>query len=373
MKIVLIGPAYPYRGGIADTNESFAISLQELGHQVELWTFSVQYPNFIFPGKTQYSEDPAPKNLLIRREINSINPFNWIRTGLKLRKEAPDLVIVRFWLPYMAPSLSTITRFLGKKTTKLAFCDNIIPHERRFGDVMLTNYFVKPFDGFITMSSTVYKELEEFTQKKKVNIPHPINLNLPNILNRNQALNKLELDPSNKYVLFFGIVRKYKGLHLLLHSFSTAVKNNPALKLLVVGEFYDDEKEYSDLIDSLNIQDHVIVRNEYVATQDLNIYFGAADLIAQTYITASQSGVTQIALHFEKPILVTDVGGLSEIVKHNKTGYVCNKDENEIAETILSHFDANNTLPLQENILKEKVDYSWHNFARKALRLAESL
>jgi D-inositol-3-phosphate glycosyltransferase len=373
MKIVLIGPAYPYRGGIADTNESFARALMNKGHEVTIITFKLQYPDFLFPGKTQYSTDPKPADLKIFRYINSMNPLNWIATARKINQLSPELVIVRFWLPFLGPCLGTIARRLNKKTKLLALCDNVIPHEKRFGDKGFTKYFINSFDGFITMSKTVSAELKLFTQKPQIYFPHPINDNLGAKLPKLEAKKHLNLHADGKYLLFFGLIRKYKGLDLMLQAMADKRIKALGIQLLIVGEFYDDPKEYYDMIEVLNIKNQVIIKNEYVPAADIKYYFSAVDLITQTYHSASQSGVTQMAFNFECPILVTNVGGLSEIVAHEKFGYVTPKVPAVIADCIVDYYKNNRAEKFIENVKIEKEKYSWGHFSDGVIELYEQL
>ncbi len=373
MKIVIIGPAHPLRGGIADTNESFCDALLKLGHEASIVSFSKQYPSLFFPGKTQYSTDPKPEHLSIYPWINSINPLSWFATARKIKQLKPDIVIIRYWLPFLAPSLGTIARRINKTTVLLAMCDNVIPHEKRMGDRSLTRYFTKSFDAFITLSKTTFKELDEFTSKPKAYFPHPINHNLGKKIEKAEARRHLELNPTNKYLLFFGLIRKYKGLDLSLAALALAIKKDPSIHLLVVGEFYEDPERYHKTIQDLGLKDHVIIINEFVPTAHIKYYFSAADLVVQTYHTASQSGITQIAYNFDSPILVTDVGGLSEVVGHQKHGYVSQKDPVEIAKWICDFFANERFKKYSANVAVEKQKYSWSSFSKKAIALAEQI
>lgn len=373
MKIVIVGPAHPYRGGIADTNESFCKSLMDQGHEASLVTFTYQYPGFLFPGKTQYSTEDAPRELHIKRIINTINPFNWLSAARQINKQKPDLVIVRYWLPFLAPSLGSIVRRLHKSIIKIAMCDNVIPHEKRIGDKMFTQYFMNSFDGFITLSNTTYKEINAFSDKPKTFFPHPINTNLGHKTSKQAAYSHLQLDPENKYLLFFGLIRKYKGLDLTLKALADSRLKTQNLHLLIVGEFYEEPEKYLKMIKEYDLEARVTIINEFVPTSDIKYYFSASDLVIQTYHTASQSGISQMAFNFDCPILVTDVGGLSEIVKHNKVGYVTQRDPKDIADHILDFFVKNRFKEFSQNIETEKQKYSWHNFSEELLNLSSTL
>ncbi len=373
MKIIIIGPAYPFRGGIADTNESLALSLQQEGHEVTIVTFTVQYPSILFPGKSQFSEDPAPIDLKIKRLINSVNPFNWPIVARKINKESPDLVIFRFWTPLLSPALGSIARLLSKKTKKIALCDNIIPHEKKLGDKALIRYFLSPFQGFITMSEQVKNELSLFSNKPVMVHPHPINLNLGEACLKPAAKNQLGLDENTNYLLFFGLVRKYKGLDLMLKAMANPELKKHNIKLLIAGEFYDNPKEYEKMITELRIEEMVEIRNKFIPTEEIKLYFSASDMVTQTYHTASQSGITQMALNFNKPILVTDVGGLSEIVVNGKSGYVVDKTPEAIATAIDDFYMNEQEAKFSERAKEEKKKYSWSSLSNALIAFSDKL
>ena len=373
MKIVILGPAHPFRGGIADTNESLCRALTRKGHQACIFTFSLQYPEFLFPGKTQFSTDPKPDSIEITQQINSINPLNWLMTARKINRMNPDLVIIRYWLPFMAPALGSIARLLKKNIAVIGMTDNIMPHESRPGDRLLTRYFTGSCHGFITLSSTVRDELKVFTSRPAEYFPHPINDQLGEIIDKKTAREKLGLQTEGKYVLFFGIIRKYKGLDLLIRAFSHQKVKKHHIKLLVVGEFYDSPKPYQEMIRQYHLEEQVKLINKFVPGSHIKQYFSAADLVAQTYHTASQSGITQMAYHFERPMLVTDVGGLSEIVPHEKVGYVVEKDPPQIATAIADFFENERFEAFSRQASEEKKKYSWGAFVDKLISLYERL
>jgi glycosyltransferase involved in cell wall biosynthesis len=372
-KIVIIGPVHPYRGGIADSNQLLCESLNENGHDAELFTFTLQYPEFLFPGKTQYSESEAPENVKITRCINTMNPFNWIAVARKINKMKPDIVIVRYWMTFLAPCLGTLVKFVSSKITKIAVCDNVIPHENRMGDKLFTQYFANQFDGFVTMSDLTSSELMDFTKKPKTTIPLPIFTNYGDRIDKQEARKKLNLDADGKYLLFFGIVRQYKGLDLTLEAMSHLVTQDKDVKLLIVGEFYDPIEHYNELIAKYGIADNVIIVNNYVTDEEVPLYFSSSDMVIQTYLTASQSAVSQTAINFHTPVLVTDVGGLSEIVLHGKMGYVCNKDAKEISDCIINFFSENKYDEFSENVANEKHKYTWKSFSEKVIEFNRSL
>lgn len=361
-KVVLVGTAYPYRGGLASYNERLVREFNRLGYDAEIITFTLQYPNFLFPGKTQYSTSPAPTDLKITRKVNAINPFNWIMVGRQLKKMKPEMVIFKFWLPFIGPSLGTIGRIARKnKVTKIiTIVDNIIPHEKRMGDRMLSNYFVKSNHGFVAMSQSVLDDLKTFDESKpKLLSPHPLFDNFGELITKKEACDRLGLDPSFNYILFFGIIRDYKGLDLLIKAFPEIKNKLENVRLIIAGEYYNNEEQYRELIHKLGCEKEVIVHNKFVADEDVKNYFCAADIVAQPYKSATQSGVTQIGYHFEKPMLVTNVGGLAEIIPHNKIGYVVEPDPKEISAHLLEFFQEGKKEVFETNIKEEKKKFMW--------------
>jgi len=362
-KVVIIGSAYPLRGGgLATFNERLARAFMQNGDQVRIETFSLQYPSFLFPGKTQYSDEEAPDDLDITVGVNSVNPLNWIKVGHKIKKESNDLVVLRYWIPFISPSLGTIARIIKKnKHSKIiAIADNIIPHEKRPGDALLSSYFVNSVDGFVTMSQTVMKDLDQFDRKKpRLFNPHPLYDNFGERSDQKQAQEKLGLAIGEKYILFFGFIRDYKGLDLLLEAMTDSRIKNENIKLIVAGEFYSGEEKYRQYIEEHNLDDSLILHTDFIPNTKVGLYFSACDVIVQPYKTATQSGVTQIGYHFEKPMIVTNVGGLPEIILHNKTGYVCQVNAKDIANHILQFYQENKALDFAPFIKEEKKKYSW--------------
>lgn len=365
MKIVIVGPAHPFRGGIAALNDRLAQAFLDEGHEVTLESFSLQYPGWLFPGKSQFSGDPKPHEIETRRTINSINPISWLTTGNRIGKERPDLVIIRFWIPFMGPALGTIGRMIrrNRHSTLIALTDNIIPHEKKPGDRMLTRYFLKSVNGLVAMSESVLTDLNRFEPKKPRRWgPHPIYDHYGKILPRKMALNKLGLETESRYLLFFGLIRDYKGLDLLLEALADPRLAKMGLKLLVAGEFYSNEAGYRRQVEQLGIADKVYFADHYIPDQEVENYFSAADMVVQPYKSATQSGVTQVAYHFDKPMLVTRVGGLSEIVDHGKGGYVCSPDSREIADCIADFYTHNRKSDFEEHVKLGKRRFSWNFF-----------
>lgn len=361
-KIVIIGSAYPLRGGLSAYNERIARAYQQQGDDVTIYTFSLQYPGILFPGKTQYSSDPAPADLDIKVKINSINPANWMKVGHKIKELKPDLVIIKFWIPFMAPCLGTIARIIKKnKHTKIvSIIDNIIPHEKRIGDFSLSKYWVNSADGFITMSRSVLDDLNKFDKRKpKMYCPHPLYDNFGEILEKEYARKLLNLEEKGKYILFFGFIRDYKGLDLLLESMADENIRNTNIKLLVAGEYYTDSKPYDNIIEKHQLKDTVILATDFIPDQEVAKYFCASDIVVQPYKDATQSGVTQIAYHFNKPMITTNVGGLAEIVPHGKVGYVIQPNIKALAEAINQFYKEGKEAEFIDNVIVEKQKYTW--------------
>lgn len=369
-KIKIIGPAYPYRGGIATFNERLALEFAGMGIDIDIETFILQYPSFLFPGKTQYNDKPAPENLKIRRTINSINPLNWLKVGRRIAREKPDLVIIRYWLPVLAPCLGTIASLVrrNKHTIIICLADNIIPHEHRPGDRLLTNYFMQRIDGLIAMSQSVLKDGNSFRKNMPQGFcPHPIFDNYGEKLSFEFAKQKLKLDPNTRYLLFFGFIRDYKGLDLLINAFADERLRKFPVKLLVAGEYYSSPEPYLKLIKDNNLEDFIELRTDFIPDDQVNLYFSAADMVVQPYKSATQSGVTQIGYHFNKPMLVTNVGGLSEIIPDGKIGYVVEPNSLEIANALVDFYEYDRIDEFEANIIEEKKKFSWSNMANTFL------
>lgn len=369
MKIVLIGTAYPYRGGLASFNERLMEQFRSEGEDVEIQTFTLQYPSFLFPGKTQYSESKASHKFNIVRSVNSINPFSWIKVGRKLKREKPDIVLIKYWLPFMAPCFGFISRIIksNKHTKIIAIADNIIPHEKRFFDNWLTKYFVKCVDCWIAMSKSVLDDINIFDKAvpKKL-MPHPLFDNFGQAIEKTEAQKRLNLDSQKINLLFFGLVREYKGLDLLLEALSDERLKQMPLHLTVAGEFYDNYKKYEDLVEQLGLKERVSMQNKFVEDNEVVNYFCSTDLVVLPYKSATQSGVTQIAFHFSKPMLVTCVGGLPEIVADGKSGYVCLPEAKSIADCLIDF--CINRKDFSESLEEEKQRFAWDKMTA-AIRL----
>ena len=375
-KIVIIGPAYPLRGGgITTFNHRLAKELTEQGFDCSIVSFSLQYPSFLFPGKSQYSSEAPPEGIKIHTLINSVNPLNWIKVGRQVKSWQPDLIIVRFWLPLMGPALGTILRQIkpNRHTRIICLADNIIPHEKRPGDKPFTKYFLKACDAFVTMSEKVLTDLRLFEKTKPaVLVPHPLYDNFGSKITKSAARDILLVARDEKLLVFFGFIRHYKGLDILLEAMADERLKGQNIKLLIAGEIYDDEQQYKQLITANNLSDRVIFHNQFIPDADVKNFICAADCIVQPYRNATQSGVTPLAYHFEKPMIVTNVGGLPSLVPHKKSGLVAEPNPLSIADAIVEYYSLGESFFLP-HLLEEKKKYSWQKLTAAILGLAKSL
>ena len=363
MNVVIIGPAYPLRGGLATYNERLARAFREAGDEVRIVTFSLQYPNFLFPGQTQFSTEPGPSDLAIEVSLNSVNPLSWLAVGRKLRRERPDLVVFRFWLPFMGPALGTVARLVrgNGHTRVVAITDNVIPHEKRPGDGPLTRYFLSACDGFVTMSRSVLSDLQRlgFGHRPALYRPHPLYDNFGLIISKAEAVAALKLPATTGYLLFFGFIRAYKGLDILLEAFADKRLAELPIKLIIAGEFYEDAAPYEGLIKRYNLENKIVRATDFIPNDAVVNYFCAADLIMQPYKNATQSGVSQIAYHFERPMLVTDVGGLAELIPDGVVGYVVPPTPAAIADAVVDFYAQKREAAFAAGVREEKKQFSW--------------
>lgn len=372
-KILLIGPAHPLRGGgITTFNHRLAKQFLQEGYQCEIVSFSLQYPSFLFPGGSQYSDEPPPQGITIHPLINSVNPFNWLKVGQKLNRWKPDLVVVRFWLPLMGPALGSVLRLLKKNrhTKIICLADNVVPHEKRPGDRPFTTYFLNACDAFVTMSEKVLSDLRRFEPAKPaLLVPHPLYDNFGEKISKAEARKILGLNGGDKIILFFGFIRRYKGLDMLLQAMSDERIKAQNVKLLIAGEFYEDETPYKTGITENGLQNRVMLHTHFIADPDVKNFVCAADCVVQPYRNATQSGVTPLAYHFEKPMIVTAVGGLPSLVPHKKAGLVAEPAPQSIADAIVEFYALGEDYFLP-HLREEKKKYSWQKLTAAILQLA---
>jgi D-inositol-3-phosphate glycosyltransferase len=372
--IVIVGPAHPLRGGLATYNERLAREFSK-NHRVTLLTFSLQYPSFLFPGETQYTSDPQPEDLHIDIALNSINPISWIRTGLRYRKARPDVVIFRYWMPFFGPCFGVVGRIIksNRHTQIKAITDNIIPHEPKWFDRLFTTFFLGMLDAGVSMSKQVLQQLQEQFPFQKVSQnsqfqAHPLYDNFGEKIPRSEACIQLGLREDRRYILFFGFIRRYKGLDWLLEAFFQMAHEWNDVDLIVAGEFYEDATPYLDLIAQSGMANRVHMHTHFIPNEQVSAYFSVSDVVAQTYKSATQSGVSQIAYHFDIPMIVTDVGGLAELVPHDVAGWVCEARISSITEGLSAVLDPSRLWRYRSEMPRLKQRFSWEEMAKALLR-----
>lgn len=359
LKIAIVGPAHPYRGGLASIMETMAREYQSRGYDVRILTFTLQYPEFLFPGKSQTVDTPPPADLRITRRVSTVNLLSWISVGRELRRESPDIVLMKYWTPFMAPCFGTIARIArgNGKTKAICQIDNVEPHERHITDRIFNRYFLGSMDAFIYMSEQVHSELKEYTSAPALFSPHPMFENFGARVERKEACQRLGLNPAVRYTLFFGLIRDYKGLDTLLKAWQRF--HHDGHKLLIAGEFYASREKYIQLIKELGIENDIILHDFFVKDEDVKYYFSAAECVVLPYKTATQSGVTQICYNFCTPVIVTNVGGLAEIVPHDRVGYVCEPSVDGVYDAITKIYEGDTISRFAEAMKDERRRFSW--------------
>ena len=375
MKIAILGPAHPYRGGLASIMEIMARTFQRRGNEVDIKTFTLQYPSLLFPGKSQTVSTPPPADLHICRCIYTVNPFNGVRIGRRICRERPDFVLMKYWTPFMAPCFGTIARFARRNGHTKVLCqiDNVEPHEHHLTDKPFNRYYLSVVDGFVYMSEQVHGELKAYSNAPALFSPHPLFENFGERVARNEACVRLGLEPTVDYVLFFGLIRDYKGLDLLLDAWAELRRRGLAAgrRLIVAGEFYTPKERYLRQIADNGLQDEVILHDRFIPDEQVKYYFSAADFVVQPYRTATQSGVTQIAYQFCVPMVVTDVGGLSEIVPDGRVGYVCEPTVQGVADAVARMYDGDTIERFRLNCIEERKRFSWEEMCTRIAELYE--
>lgn len=373
MKITILGSAHPYRGGLASIMEIMARTFQRRGDEVDIKTFTLQYPSLLFPGESQTVATPPPADLRICRCVNTMNPLNWVRVGRRIRRERPDFVLMKYWTPFMAPCFGTIARIArGNGHTKvLCQIDNVEPHEHHLTDKPFNRYYLHSVDGFVYMSEQVHSELRAYSDAPALFSPHPLFENFGERVERSEACVRLGLDPANRYVLFFGLIRDYKGLDLLLDAWAQLRRagRTEGRRLIVAGEFYTAREPYLNRIADNGLQDEVLLHDRFIPDDDVKYYFSAADFVVQPYKTATQSGVTQIAYQFCVPMVVTAVGGLPEIVPDGRVGYVCEPTPEGVAGAIERMYEGDTLQRFRENCVEERRRFSWEEMCSRITEL----
>ncbi len=361
LKIAIVGPAHPYRGGLAAIMETMAREYMSRGYDVEILTFTLQYPRLLFPGKSQTVTTPPPDDLHIERVVSTVNPLSWRRVGRRLKRERPDIVLMKYWTPFMAPCFGTIARLARSNGHTRTICqiDNVEPHEHHIIDKPFNRYFLRSVDGFIYMSEQVHRELAAYTSAPALFSPHPMFENFGQRVERSEACRHLSIDPEQRYVLFFGLIRDYKGLDTLLDAWARF--RRAGHKLIVAGEFYASRDKYVAQIERLGLSGDVILHDFFVGDNDVRYYFSAADCVVLPYKSATQSGVTQIAYNFCTPLIVTDVGGLAEIVPDGRAGIVCPPTVDGVYDALCRICEGDTCRRLAENMIGERKRFSWQS------------
>jgi glycosyltransferase involved in cell wall biosynthesis len=372
MTIVLVGTAYPLRGGIAHYVGLLWKYLSRR-HDVRIVTFSRQYPTLLFPGKSQEESGDAGIPVDSVQWIDSINPLNWIRTGWRIRAMHADLIVFKFWMPFFAPSYGTIAAIARwrRPTRTMFICDNVIPHERRPGDKLLTRFAFRFIDSYVVQSRAVERDLRQWKTDPLLSyLPHPVYEIFGAETTRAAARARLRaIDPAmdladdERVLLFFGYVRDYKGLDVILDAMPAILASMP-VRLLVVGEFYNNEQRYRDQVARLGIGDAVVFHSDYVPNEEVGVYFSAADVLTLPYKSATQSGIIQIAYNFHRPVIATDVGGLGEVIVHGRTGAIVPPGRPDaIAAAVIDFFTHARFDDYRAAVIEEKKKYSWDAMA----------
>lgn len=373
MKIVILGPAHPYRGGLASIMEIMARTFGQRGDEVEIRTFTLQYPALLFPGESQTVTTLPPADLRITRCVNTMNPLNWWRVGRAIRRERPDFVLLKYWTPFMAPCFGTIVRLARRNRHTKVLCqiDNVEPHEHHIVDRPFNRYFLRSVDGFVYMSEQVHSELKAYTSAPALFSPHPLFENFGERVERTEACVRLGIDPGLRYVLFFGLIRDYKGLDLLLDAWARLKRagQTDGRRLIVAGEFYTSKEPYLQQIAAAGLQDEVLLHDRFIPDPEVRYYFSAADFVMQPYKTATQSGVTQIAYQFCLPMVVTRVGGLPEIVPDGRVGYVCEPSAEGVATAIVRMYEGDTLDRFRANCVEERRRFSWEEMCNRITEL----
>jgi len=360
---LIIGPAHPFRGGIAETQHELAHALLSLGKNVTLLTFTTLYPKGLFPGKTQISTQPEPQSLNRIEELHAFNPLKWSKTVKTILRLQPKVVVFRYYTPFLAPAYGTIAKKIPKSIKKIALVDNWIPHEPRFFDTLFNRYFGAQIDAFSTLSETVGNQIEKAFEVPLWKGFHPMATTLLPPLSKEEARKQLGWNNSKKVVLFFGLIRKYKGLELLVQAFADPALKSEDFHLHIAGECYENENKYTDLVHSLGLDQKIHFDFNYQDKKSIQLLFSGADVVAQTYHSATQSGVTPLAYYYQKPLLVSDVAGLKNPIVQDESGVCVAKIPSEIAKHLVRLVQADTAAFHQKKIVEALPHYSWDAFA----------
>lgn len=373
MKIAFLSPFYPYRGGIAQFSDSLFNALSK-EHEVKAFTFTRQYPKILFPGTTQYVlDEDIKRNINAVRVLDSINPFSFGKTAKKIDEFKPDLVITSYWMPFFAPSFGIISRRLKKKGYKIiSILHNVIPHEKRIGDMSLTKFFLRQNTGLVVLNEESKKDLDKIMPGAKYIVhPHPLYNHYGNTIDKLEARKSLNIPLDKKVILFFGFIRDYKGLDILIESMKEL---DDSYHLVIAGEVYGSFRKYQEIIDKYSLQNKIILHIKYIPDGKVSIYFSAADVTILPYRSGTQSGIIGISYHFDVPVIAADTGGLKEMVEDGKTGLIISSSAPDlIAQAVKKYFNEELKEKYQPNIIEYKKKYSWEGLAGAVINFYESI
>lgn len=361
---LIISTAYPYRGGISDSTHSLVNEMSNQNINCEVWTFKLLYPKLIFPGKTQYSQEVFKSNFKILREINTLNPVNWILTARKINKISPKKIVFRYWTPLLSIPYFIISIILKNKIKVLGLVDNWSGHETILFESFFRKLFLQSCSRFIALSENIGESLKQNTKKSVLTLFHPINSHLPVKISKGEALSNLNL-PQNQYILFIGLIRRYKGVEILIKAFHYISKEKEDLKLIIAGEFYDDINKYKELVKRKDLEEKIIIDDSFLESSRIRDYICASDVIVQPYKKASQSGITPVAYFYDKPLVVSNIEGLKEIIINDQSGEVFDKTSANLATAIKNCINPESNRNYSNNIANSKAKYSWSRFVKK--------
>jgi len=367
MNIVVIGPYFPYRGGISDTNQELCETLYKLGHSVNVISFKLLYPSILFPGVTQFYKDESKQKIKSKRLINSINPFNWINTAKIINDLNPELVISTYWTPFLAPCLSFINNAINKNILKIGIIHNAYPHEKNIFQKKLFKIYLDSINKSVALSKNINNEINDISNSnKKIVLFHPIPKKFGDPIEKQIAKEKIGLKKDYNYLLFFGLIRKYKGLDILIESMCEIIKKRNNVKLLIVGENYESIKKYKELIKKNNLENNISFINHFISEQEIKYWFCSCELVIQPYKKASQSGITALSFQFETPTVCTNISGLSEFIIDNNNGFLSNPNSIDLGKKILMALNSDLTL-IKKEIRNKKEKLTWNNFVSNLL------
>lgn len=372
MKISIFSAFYPFRGGIAQFNAKLFRELEK-DHEVCAFTFKKQYPDFLFPGKSQFVDDNEKVDKIpAKRIVSTFNPFTYFNAAKKIRQANPDVFISNYWMSLFGFFTGIMASGQSKQTTKIALIHNLIPHEPRFFDKWLNSFFLKRYDGFIVMSEAVKIDLiKSKSDAKFIQLEHPWYDHFGELIEQSEARNELKILQNKKTLLFFGLIRDYKGLDLLINAFS---RLNDEFQLVIAGEVYGNPEKYENQIANSPSKERIFFFNRYIPDNEVKFYFSASDVCILPYRSATQSGITATSFHFEIPVIATKVGGLEETVKDNVNGLIVDQPDAELIKSAIQKYFMDGTKEkFQHTLRMEKSGNSWKQFAESLVLFTKSL